>query len=150
MPTPPSRAFALANPPAMPGPSRYAFSHVATVHAPARLVFVAGQGGGAEDGTRGVDFAGEVRSCLANVARALAHAGAEMADVYKLTVLVVDLTDERHDLLTAELQRAFAGGPYPAQQRGPRTPLLRTLIPVPRLSGPRMQIEIEATAALPA
>ena len=140
MPTSPPRAFALANPPAMSDPTRFAFSHVATVHAPVRLVFVAGQGGGAEDGTRGVDFAGEVRSCLANVAEALAHAGATMADVCKFTILVVDLTDERHDALTRELERAFKGGPYPTS----------TLIPVPRLSGPRMQIEIEATAALPA
>ena len=139
---PPSRprAFELSNPPAMSDPTHFAFSHVATIRAPARLVFVAGQGGGAEDGTRGADFAGEVRSCLSNVATALEHAGAEMADVCKLTLLVVDLTDERHDALTAELQRAFAGGPYPPS----------TLIPVPRLSGARMQIEIEATAALPA
>ena len=136
----PSRAFDLANPPALSDPTDFAFSHVASVPPGSRLVFIAGQGGGVEDGTRGVDFAGEVNSCLANVRTALGHAGASMADVCKITILVVDLDDTRHKALTRELQNAFAGGPYPTS----------TLIPVPRLSGPRMQIEIEATAVLAA
>ena len=130
----------LVNPPQLADPTRFAFSQLATVAPGTRLVYTAGIGGGKPDGTHDPDFAVEVRQCLANLRSALDAVGGSLIDVAKLTILVVDFDEERHGVLTAALRGAFGPDRYPAS----------TLIPVPRLAGADMLIEIEAVGVLPA
>ncbi len=129
--------FTLANPPTLADPTRYAFSHVAEVPAGTKLVFIAGQGGGASDGSHGDDFGAEVRQTIANLSLAVESAGGTLASIVKVTILVVDFDETRHAVLTAALEDAFRGT-YPTS----------TLIPVPRLAGALMQIEIDAVAVV--
>ncbi len=129
--------FSLANPPTLADPTQYAFSHVAEVPAGSKLVFIAGQGGGGGDGSHAGDFETEVRHTIANLRLAVESAGGTLASIVKVTILVVDFDDARHAVLTAALVDTFAGR-YPTS----------TLIPVPRLAGARMQIEIDAVAVM--
>jgi len=131
--------LALSNPAGLYDPSANGYSHVAQVAAGARLVFVAGQGGETADGQLSADFATQVRQALANLQTALASAGAEVGQVAKLTVLIVDHSQERLAIFGRQLQQLWGAAPTPAC----------TLIPVPRLALDGMLFEIEAIAALP-
>lgn len=127
----------LLNPPGLYDSSPNAYSQVAIVPAGKRLVFVAGQGGDNPDGSFSTDFQTQAVSAFRNVGLALAAAGAALADVAKITVLIVD-----HDLVKLRLmqdaQRGLFGTHHPAA----------TLIPVPCLALPGMLIEVEAVAAI--
>lgn len=131
-------AFALRNPPGLYDPAPNGYSHLGVVEAGARLIFVAGQGGETRDGALAGDFAAQVEQALANLKAALADAGATLADVVKLTVLIVDHDHDRLVIFGQGLERALAGAPAPTC----------TLIPVPRLALDGMLFEIEATAAI--
>nr|BFD43271.1 RidA family protein [Pseudomonas sp. FFPRI_1] len=130
--------LALSNPAGLYDPSTNGYSHVAQVAAGARLVFVAGQGGETADGQLSADFASQVRQALANLQVALASAGAEVGQVAKLTVLIVDHSHERLAIFGNQLKALWGPAPTPAC----------TLIPVPRLALDGMLFEIEAIAAL--
>lgn len=67
-------------------------------------------------------------------------AGARLSDVAKLTVLIVDRSEQRLHVFGEELARALGEGPKPAC----------TLTPVPRLALDGMLFEVEAMAVLPA
>ena len=114
---------------------------VAALAPGARLVVLAGQGGEDAASQRPGDFRLQVRQALANVLTALESAGATGRDIVKLTVLVVDHTEERLHVFGEELDRAL----------GPDTmkPTC-TLIPVPRLALDGMLFEAEALAVVPA
>ncbi|MNT46771.1 Endoribonuclease L-PSP [compost metagenome] len=73
---------------------------------------------------------------LDNLTLALAAAGAGLADVAKLTVLVVDHDQDRLGILSAQIGQRWPRGRAPTC----------TLIPVPRLALDGMLFEIEATA----
>lgn len=135
------RAFTLANPAGLYDPAPNGYSHVAALAPAARLLVFAGQGGEDAAGQRPADFRLQVRQALANVLTALESAGAEARDIVKLTVLVVDHTEERLRVFGEELGRAL----------GPDTmkPTC-TLIPVPRLALDGMLFEAEALAVVPA
>lgn len=128
----------LSNPPGLYDPTANGYSHVAQVAAGARLVFIAGQGGENADSQLSSDFAEQVRQALENLQIALAAAGAEVSDVAKLTVLIVDHSLERLEIFGEELHKVWGSAPKPAC----------TLIPVPRLALDGMLFEIEATAAV--
>ncbi|MFW0756730.1 RidA family protein [Pseudomonas sp. H11T01] len=128
----------LSNPPGLYDPTANGYSHVAQVAAGARLVFIAGQGGENADSQLSSDFAEQVRQALDNLQIALAAAGAEVSDVAKLTVLIVDHSLERLEIFGEELHRVWGSAPKPAC----------TLIPVPRLALDGMLFEIEAMAAV--
>jgi enamine deaminase RidA (YjgF/YER057c/UK114 family) len=132
--------FTLSNPAGLYDPAPNGYSHVASVAAGARLVFIAGQGGEDEHGRLSPDFAEQVRQALGNLRTALQSAGAGTQDVVKLTVLIVDHSEERLQVFGELLQAAFGAGAKPTC----------TLIPVPRLALDGMLFEIEALAALPA
>jgi enamine deaminase RidA (YjgF/YER057c/UK114 family) len=125
------------NPPGLYDPSPYCYSHVAVLREGCRTVCVSGQGGENETGELSPDFRTQVRQALRNLQTALKAAGAGAADVAKLTVLIVDHTEDKLRLLGSELTEAFGEGPKPAC----------TLIPVPRLALDAMLVEIEAVAA---
>lgn len=128
----------LSNPPGLYDPTANGYSHVAQVAVGARLVFIAGQGGENADSQLSSDFAEQVRQALENLQIALAAAGAEVSDVAKLTVLIVDHSLERLEIFGEELHKVWGSAPKPAC----------TLIPVPRLALEGMLFEIEATAAV--
>jgi enamine deaminase RidA (YjgF/YER057c/UK114 family) len=130
----------LINPPGLYDPAPNGYSHVARVAAGARLVFIAGQGGETESGALSPGFRLQVRQALHNLQTALAAADARVSDIAKLTVLIVDHSDERLRIFGEELSAALGDGPKPAC----------TLIPVPRLALDGMLFEVEATAVLPA
>lgn len=130
----------IFNPAGLYDPTTNGYSHVAVAAPGAQVVFIAGQGGERADGTLPADFRLQVRQALSNLRTALAAAGAAVNDVAKLTVLVVDHSEERLLIFGAELESAWGGGPKPTC----------TLIPVPRLALDGMLFEIEAIAVIPA
>lgn len=131
--------LAFVNPAGLYDPSANGYSHVAKVAAGTRLVYIAGQGGETETGELLPDFRLQVRQALRNLRVALAAAGAGVTDIAKLTVLIVDHSEERLHIFGEELTRALGEGQKPTC----------TLIPVPRLALDGMLFEIEAIAVLP-
>ena len=79
----------------------------------------------------------QAASAFRNLGLALAAAGAAPRDVAKITVMIVGHDMEKLGIMQAA-QRVLFGGHHPAA----------TLIPVPCLALPNMQIEVEAIAAL--
>ncbi|AYN16415.1 RidA family protein [Pseudomonas monteilii] len=130
--------FQLSNPEGLYDPSGNAYSHVAEVRADSRLLFIAGQGAEDSDGQLSPLFAEQARQALANLELALASKGASLAQVFKLTLLIVEHSDARLRQWVAEADRAW----------GPHMKPTCTLIPVPRLALDGMLVEIEAVAAL--
>lgn len=130
--------FELSNPHGLYDPSANAYSHVAQVQAGSRLLFIAGQGGEDATGRLSPVFAEQARQALANVETTLASRGARLDQVCKLTLLIVDHSEERLRQWVAEADRAWGGHMKPTC----------TLIPVPRLALDGMLVEIEAVAAI--
>nr|WP_219857638.1 RidA family protein [Pseudomonas monteilii] len=128
----------MSNPEGLYDPSGNAYSHVAEVRADSRLLFIAGQGAEDSDGQLSPLFAEQARQALANLELALASKGASLAQVFKLTLLIVEHSDARLRQWVAEADRAW----------GPHMKPTCTLIPVPRLALDGMLVEIEAVAAL--
>lgn len=133
-------ALSLINPEGLYDPAPNGYSHIASVVAGSRLVFIAGQGGETEDGKLTPDFRLQVRQALRNLAIAVTVAGARLSDIAKLTVLIVDHSEQRLLVFGEELALALGAGPKPAC----------TLVPVPRLALDGMLFEVEAVAVLPA
>jgi enamine deaminase RidA (YjgF/YER057c/UK114 family) len=133
-----THAFQLFNPQGLYDPSANAYSHVAEVSAGSRLLFIAGQGGEDGNGQLSHEFAEQARQALANLQTALASKGAGLAQVFKLTLLIVDHSEARLAQWVVEADRAWGGHMKPTC----------TLIPVPRLALDGMLVEIEAVAAL--
>jgi enamine deaminase RidA (YjgF/YER057c/UK114 family) len=133
-----SSAFYLDNPPGLYDPAPNGYSHVAVVKPGAKWLWIAGQGGETRDGALSPDFRDQVRQAFSNLGTALASAGAGTHDVLKLTVLVVEHSEERLRIFGAELEAAFGARHKPAC----------TLIPVPRLALDGMLFEIDAVAAV--
>lgn len=131
-------AFALFNPEGLYDPSANAYSHVAQVDARAQLIYVAGQGGEDRHGALSASFAEQARQVLVNLRTALESRGARLEDVFKLTLLIVDHSEEKLRLWVSEADRAWGSAMKPTC----------SLIPVPRLALDGMQIEVEAVAAL--
>ena len=131
-------AFQLFNPEGLYDPSANAYSHVAEVPAGLRLLFIAGQGGEDIGGALSPVFAEQARQALKNVKTALASRGARIEHVFKLTLLIVDHSEEKLRQWVAAADQAW----------GPHMKPTCSLIPVPRLALDGMQIEIEAVAAL--
>ena len=135
-----SNPLTLTNPAGLYDPAPNGYSHVASVAAGTRLIFIAGQGGETEDGKLVPDFRLQVRQALRNLAIAVTAAGGRTADIAKLTVLIVDHSEQRLHVFGEELTAALGAGPKPTC----------TLIPVPRLALDGMLFEAEAVAVLPA
>ena len=129
----------MINPPGLYDPAPNGYSHIAMVAAGTRLAFIAGQGGETEDGRLSDDFREQVRQAMANLLIAIEAAGGEPSQVAKLTVLIVDHSEQRLGVLGEELERAF----------GPQMKPACTLIPVPRLALDAMLFEIDAVLVLP-
>ena len=129
----------LLNPPSLYDSSPNAYSQLAVVAGGSRLVFLSGQGGDEPDGSFSPDFRTQAAAAFRNVGLGLTAVGATPADVAKITVLIVDHDMDKLRIMQEEQRRLF-GAHHPAA----------TLIPVPGLALPDMQIEVEAVAALAA
>ena len=129
----------LLNPPSLYDPSPNAYSQIAVVPQGYRLVFVSGQGGDQPDGSFAADFRTQATSAFRNLGLAITAAGATPADVAKITVMIVAHDMEKLRVMQSA-QRVLFGAHHPAA----------TLVPVPCLALPDMQIEVEAVLAVPA
>ncbi|EPC03137.1 hypothetical protein L861_22775 [Litchfieldella anticariensis FP35 = DSM 16096] len=134
-----SSLMTLMNPAGLYDPAPNGYSHVASIAPNARLVFIAGQGGENEAGELSPDFRVQVQQAFQNLLTALHVAGARAQDVVKLSVLVVDHSEEKLHVFGEELGAALGEGMKPTC----------TLIPVPRLALDGMLFEVEAVAVLP-
>ncbi|SEO61282.1 Enamine deaminase RidA, house cleaning of reactive enamine intermediates, YjgF/YER057c/UK114 family [Duganella sp. CF517] len=130
------RQLEFINPPGLYDPRPNGYSHVVVAEASARLIYIAGQGGETADGVLSEDFGTQVKQALGNLQTALNAADASLANVAKLTVLIVDHSEERLRIFGDALVDVWGDNPAPAC----------TLIPVPRLALDGMLFEIEATA----
>lgn len=126
------------NPADLYDPRPNGYTHVVIAQAPARLVYIAGQGGEDINGVLSEDFATQVEQALSNLRAALQAADATLAQVAKITVLIVDHDEARLAIFSTALRTAWGDAPPPAC----------TLIPVPRLALDGMLFEIEATAVM--
>ena len=128
------------------------YTHVVTVHGPAQWAFVSGQGGENQAGDLPDSFAAQAQQALSKLKLALLAAGADMGQVVKLTLLIVDHSEARFNDGQAAVRLHWGdGSPGDGAPSNtlPRFPAC-TLIPVPRLALPGMLIEVDAVAALPA
>lgn len=130
------KAVEFLNPDELYDPTPNGYSHVARGPLGRTLVIVSGQGGEDRQGKLRDDFSAQTQQALANLKSALDHAVVAPSSVAKLTILIVDHTEERLGRFNQELQKAFGKDFRPAS----------TLIPVPRLALDGMLVEIEATA----
>lgn len=126
----------ISNPEGIYDPRPHGYSHVAAVPAWSQLVFVAGQGGSRTDGILSADFSTQVAIVFENIAIALASKRLKMENIAKLTTLVVDYDEEKHQILIEESTKIWPDLKFP----------VNTLIPVQRLALPGMLIEIDTTA----
>lgn len=129
----------LINPQGLYDPRMHGYTHVAMVPAGTRMVFIAGQGGADENGEYEPDFQAQVRRAFHNLKVALEAAGGATQHVAKLTIYIVDHTEDKLPIYGAELEAAFGKGLKPAA----------TLVPVSRLALDCMLFEIDAIACIP-
>ncbi|MFH5208865.1 RidA family protein [Antrihabitans spumae] len=130
----------VINPDGLPKPEVYRQLSIATG---TKFVFLAGQVARDADGNQvgAGDLAAQVEQSYLNIATALAEVGGSFDDVAKLTVYVVDWSDEKFPLLGEGVARAAAKlGVNPVK------PI--TLIPVASLTEPDLLVEVDATAVL--
>lgn len=131
----------LMNPDGLPKPDVYRQLSVATG---SRMVFLAGQVARDADGkpVGEGDLAAQVEQAYLNIATGLAAVGGTFDDVAKLTVYVVDWSEEKFPLLGEGVGRAAA-----KLGVNPIKPI--TLLGVASLGEPDLLVEVEATAVLP-
>ncbi len=126
----------ILNPASMFDPAPLGFSQLAIVPAGGRIVYVAGQTGGAQKGS----FQEQCRVAFESIDTAMRAAGGTIADVARLTVYIVGHDQARHDALIAEVRRAF----------GERLAPTCTIVPLAQSgTSPDQLVEIEATGVLP-
>ncbi|WP_212511923.1 RidA family protein [Acinetobacter seifertii] len=128
--------FEIINPSTLYNPIPNAYSHVAVVQNFNNIIHVAGQGGEDSKGELSSNFQEQATQVFNNIQHALTAADAKISDIAVLRVLIVDHSDEKHQILIKIMQNLWKNHPFPAC----------TLIPVPRLALKRMLIEVEATA----
>ena len=123
------------NPTCLSDSSDYGYSQIVTAKANARLIYVAGQLGERPNGEKGNDFETQVNWSFENLRLALREANSPPERVLKITILVVNHSEDRLRYRSAS-RRKFFGKHTPAS----------TLIPVPRLAADWMEFEIDAIA----
>lgn len=129
----------LLNPSTLYDPSPNSYSQIAIVPSGARLAFISGQGGDNPDGSFAADFRTQAEAAFRNLGLALEALHAQASDVVKIVVMIVGHDTQKLAIMQAA-QRSLLGGHHPAA----------TLIPVPCLALPQMQIEVEAVVAVQA
>jgi enamine deaminase RidA (YjgF/YER057c/UK114 family) len=116
-----------------------AFSHV-VIAAGKRTIYTAGQVAIDAQGALvgGDDLAAQTAQAMRNVGLALAAAGADYADIVKITTYVVNYKPEQRIIIGGARRPFFAGNEPPAS----------TLVGVAALALPEWLVEIEAIAVV--
>ena len=125
------------NPPSLAAPRGYSNG---MVHAPGRVLFVAGQIGWDREMRFAEGLTAQFEQALQNVLDVVQHAGGEASDIGRLTLYVVD----KHDYLARTKE---IGGAY-RRVLGKHFPAM-ALVQVAALLEERALVEIEATAVVP-
>jgi enamine deaminase RidA (YjgF/YER057c/UK114 family) len=128
------------NPPTLAEPEGFMHVSIATG---TRMVFLAGQVALAADGSlvgEG-DLAAQTAQALRNVYAGLEAAGATFDDVAKVTLYIVDWTDDK-------MEQLMAGVITAAGELGGAPVASSTLVSVPRLFREEFLIEIDVTAVV--
>jgi enamine deaminase RidA (YjgF/YER057c/UK114 family) len=128
------------NPPTLSEPE--GFMHV-SIASGARMVFLAGQVALAQDGSlvgEG-DLASQTAQALRNEYAGLEAAGPTIEDVAKVTLYIVDWTDDK-------MEQLMAGVTTAAGELGGAPIASSTLVSVPRLFRSEFLIEIDVTAVI--
>jgi enamine deaminase RidA (YjgF/YER057c/UK114 family) len=84
------------------------------------------------------DLGAQTEQVYVNLGHALAAAGAQLGDVFKIVTYVVDLTPDKVATVRAARSKFVGDGPFPAS----------TMVGVTGLVHPDLLIEIEAIAAI--
>ncbi|MEU6697775.1 RidA family protein [Pseudonocardia sp. NPDC046786] len=118
--------------------------HQVAVTQGTRTVYLAGQVSWDTEGNLigKDDLAAQAEQCYLNIAAALDAVGATAADLAKVTVYLVDLTEERAGQFLAGRERAAATLGVEFQQPS-------TWIGVTALAAPGYLVEVDAVAVLP-
>jgi enamine deaminase RidA (YjgF/YER057c/UK114 family) len=128
------------NPPTLAEPEGFMHVSIATG---SRMVFLAGQVATTQDGSvvgEG-DLAAQTAQALRNVHAGLQAAGATFDDVAKVTLYIVDWTDDKMEQLMGGVMTA-------AGELGGAPVASSTLVSVPRLFREEFLIEIDVTAVV--
>jgi enamine deaminase RidA (YjgF/YER057c/UK114 family) len=129
----------LINPAGLADPTAKGYSHLAIIPPGAKTVYVSGQFGADVTGRMvSNEYVGQLRQSFRNLRIAIEAAGAAPESVAKLTILIVNHSDDKLPPLRDELKALF----------GAHRPTI-TLMPVPRLAQSSMLFEIEAVAVVP-
>jgi enamine deaminase RidA (YjgF/YER057c/UK114 family) len=127
----------VLQPPGWPRPKGFANGILAR----GEMVFVGGMIGQDKDGRFAQGFVAQMKLALENIIAVLAEAGASPQHIVRLTWYVRDMDEYLGDLpALGEAYRAVMGRHFPAM----------AVVEVNRLVEPDAQLEIEATAVLPA
>jgi len=131
----------VLNPDGLPKPDVYRQVAIATG---SRMVFLAGQVARDADGTPvgAGDLATQVEQAFVNVATAVEAAGGTFADIAKLTVYVVDWSEDKMAALGEGIGRAATRATVDSLR-----PI--TLLGISALAEPDLLVEVEAIAVLP-
>ena len=124
------------NPTGLYDPRPNGYTHVVVAQTPARIIYIAGQGGENAAGELSDNFEEQVAQALRNLQTALDAAAVRHTDIARITALIVDHSEQRLATFSKALRAMWGVHPAPAC----------TLIPVPRLALDGMLFEIEATA----
>lgn len=127
------------NPASLPDAGAAGYSQISIVE-PSRLAFISGQVAWRGDGQPVPEtLAGQAEIVVSNARAALAAAGASPKDLVMVRVYLVNLTQERLEVLWPPVHALFDG-----------TQPSLTGIGVAALASPELQLEIEMIARLPA
>ena len=114
------------------------FSNVVTTsHGGVTTIYVSGQVG-FSDGELPEDFGQQVENTFANLRRQLQAAGASPEDVVQIRTYIVDISSERVSAYNEARVRFFTEQNKPAS----------TMVGVPGLVFPELQLEVEAVAVI--
>lgn len=126
------------NPNTLYDPTPYAYTHLTHIKISevSEIIHISGQGGENSQGELTTDFTVQCQNTFHNLKLALQASNITWHNIARMTVLIVQHNTEKHHILIQMMQQYFPTQQFPAC----------TLIPVPCLALPHMQIEIDATA----
>lgn len=126
----------ILNPAGLHNPTRFGYSHTASVPADAELVFVAGQYASDPNGAvTSPEFGAQVERAFYNLGVALAAHNLELTDVVQLRTYIVGIDFDKLGAVGAQVQRVWGDAP-PTQ----------TVLGVAGLAMPDIAFEVEAVA----
>jgi enamine deaminase RidA (YjgF/YER057c/UK114 family) len=132
-----AKAQTFKNPESLFNPAPYGFSHASSVSTPGELVFISGQSGGlGKEHLLSNSFREQTQVALKNIITVLDSYNLKPENIMKITILIVDHSEEKLKIWNEEISKVWKNKPFPAS----------TLIPVPKLALDGMLIEVDAVA----